>query len=164
MFRLNTTTLCLLGAILVLVCAVLYLWSGRKENMGPSDVEDSPRPGQGPSPRAPAPSAHASAQASAAPEGPPEPPILVLFKADWCHHCKALAPGWAEVEKAVAGKHAVKQVDSKDPEMAKHQVRGFPCIRYFPHGLKMAGTFVEYTGERTPQGILTFLSNPAGQK
>ena len=163
MFRLNTTTLCLLGAILVLVCAVLYLWSGKKENMGPSD-SDSPGPSRAPQHGPPPRPSDQPQPSGGAPEGPPEPPILVLFKADWCHHCQALAPGWAEVEKAVAGKHAVKQVDSKDPEMAKHQVRGFPCIRYFPHGLKISGTFVEYTGERTPQGILTFLSNPAGQK
>lgn len=149
-FRFNTVNLCLIGAIVVLAGIVLYLYSNRKENMGPTGHADGAQ-----EPMAPV------LQKKPEPvDETPEPPILVLFKADWCGHCKALAPGWAEVEKALTSKHLCKQIDSADPELAKHQLRGFPTIRYFPKGLKFPGTFIEYTGERTPQGILAFLQNP----
>lgn len=151
MFRFNTVTLCLIGTIVVLAGIVLYLYSGRKENMGPTEGHadgDVPRP----SPRPTAMDTPAEVAS--------DNPILVLFKAEWCHHCKSLAPGWVEVEKALAGKHQVRQIDSADPELANHQIKGFPTIRYFPKGLKAADIFVDYKGERTPQGILTFLQNP----
>ena len=150
MLRLNTLTLCLLGAIVVLLLIVAYLYSTKgKENMGPVN----PEAGKSTEKREQAPGPHPQGQV-------PQGPCLVLFRADWCGHCRALAPSWEEVKKVAAdNRRLVIEVTDKDPELAKHSIKGFPTIRYYPEGLGNPGNFVEYTGERAAQPILQFFAS-----
>jgi len=91
-------------------------------------------------------------------------PALVFFHATWCPHCTHMAPVWEEVKKIVGTGASVvlKSVESAEPEMKNHTVPGFPTIRLFPKGLAHPNEFEDYKGERSTEGILTFLKQHVG--
>ena len=89
---------------------------------------------------------------------------LVLFHADWCGHCKKFMPEWDEVSKEVKNKSQdvvlVKVECGKPTEnkkhaeiMEKYAVKGYPTILSFDQ----SGSYREYDGDRSKQGILDFL-------
>jgi thiol-disulfide isomerase/thioredoxin len=89
-----------------------------------------------------------------------EGPTVMIFKADWCGHCKKAAP---EFQRLAAGPLAlsggrsatvkVLDADADKEEMKKYNVRGFPTI------LIINGSdTTEYPGERTYDGVLEFLN------
>lgn len=89
---------------------------------------------------------------------------LVLFHADWCGHCKNLMPKWDKAASEVnamegAGVKMVKvecgkpnENDSHKMLMEKYQIKGYPTIKYFENG-----SVKEFTGERTEEGLKSFL-------
>jgi thiol-disulfide isomerase/thioredoxin len=89
---------------------------------------------------------------------------VVICKADWCGHCQKAAP---EFDRLVAaspiklkdGSTAVVKVldaDKDKPEIGKYKVRGFPTIL-----VGNGNSMTEYPGERTHDGILSFLNGHA---
>lgn len=96
----------------------------------------------------------------APPSGVPsgqDAPVLVFFYATWCPHCTTMMGDWVEVEKALLGKVNVKAIESENPEMANHQIPGFPTLRMFPQGLGHPSMYVDYTGPRNADGIMKFV-------
>jgi len=89
-------------------------------------------------------------------------PILVEFYAPWCGHCKNLAPEW-EIAATAFKSHPVKiaAVDAdKFRELGgRHEVKGFPTIKYFPAGDK---TGESYQQGRTAADIVDFMNLKAG--
>ena len=85
-------------------------------------------------------------------------PIIVLFYADWCGHCKDLEPIWSEFEKIIKQKPnpkiGVNKVNSD--YMSKisgpKDVMGFPTISYIKNGSKKR----EYSGPRNVESISQF--------
>jgi thiol-disulfide isomerase/thioredoxin len=85
---------------------------------------------------------------------------FTLYYADWCPHCKAVKPAFAEWAKngfiSVGGKNvSVSMVQpEKEPEKAKGKtIKGYPTFV-----LETAdGKNYEYEGERTPAGYQKFL-------
>jgi thiol-disulfide isomerase/thioredoxin len=86
---------------------------------------------------------------------------VIICKADWCGHCKKAAP---EFNKLVAAspitlkdgtKATVKILDAdKDKaEISKYPVRGYPTVL-----VVSGGQTTEYPGERTSDGIMSFLN------
>jgi thiol-disulfide isomerase/thioredoxin len=127
------------GLTVVLALALVYVLFFKKDKKEELDKMDNKR--QQPRPQPP------SQQGDAA-------PTLVLFHAEWCPHCKDMMGDWDIVEKQLAGKVRVLKFESKEQDMAKHGVKGFPTIRFYAQGL---GTnFTEYNGPRTADNLIKF--------
>jgi thioredoxin domain-containing protein 5 len=84
-----------------------------------------------------------------------------LYYVDWCPHCKTVKPGFEEFAKngfvTVAGQNVkVQAVEcEKEPEKAAGKnIKGYPTILFE----KGSGQTVEYTGDRTPEGYMAFLT------
>lgn len=145
--RLNTLTICLLCAIAVLVGAVLYLYSKDKTKENLEAVRPPPVPRQAPA--VPTPDASSAGGA----------PAIVLFHATWCPHCKDVLPIWQQLKAGAKGNIQILDIESKDPAMTQHQIPGFPTIRFFPQGPGVPQNHQDYTGPRTIDGIVQFLSS-----
>jgi thioredoxin 1 len=63
-------------------------------------------------------------------------PALVKVYADWCQHCVALAPVWAEVARELEGELYVGRVDGPKSRMLvkRFGVKGYPTILLFRDG------------------------------
>jgi thiol-disulfide isomerase/thioredoxin len=87
---------------------------------------------------------------------------LVIVKAEWCGHCKRALP---EFEKLVSASPmklkdgssvTIRMLDEKanKSEVEPLNVRGFPTILLFKDGTRL-----EYEGERTYNGVMSFLES-----
>jgi len=87
--------------------------------------------------------------------------LLVEFYAPWCGHCKNLEPHY---KKAAGILHPeginIAKVDATiETELAQqHGIQGYPTIKFFKKG-KVAG---DYEGERTTEGIVSFMRKKSG--
>lgn len=86
---------------------------------------------------------------------------FVLFYAHWCGHCKNLMPDFDKMMQNYKGNIRIVKIDSdKNPELINsHKVKGFPTIRYFPDGMDKSNNFKEFSGDRSYEGLLNYLSN-----
>lgn len=143
--RYNTLTVCLICAVAVLLGAVLYLYQkGNNSNEKMEAVHLAPPQPARPSSSGPAGSAG---------------PAIVLFHATWCPHCKDVLPIWQQLKAGAKGNIQILDIESKDPALTQHQIPGFPTIRFFPQGLGSPQDHKDYTGPRTLDGIVQFLSS-----
>lgn len=89
-------------------------------------------------------------------------PSFTLYYADWCPHCKEVAPKFKEWAKngtvTVNGKTVfVAAVEEKDiPAAMKEKVKGFPTFIF-----SKGGSDVEYSGSRDANGWEAFLRQQA---
>jgi thiol-disulfide isomerase/thioredoxin len=86
-------------------------------------------------------------------------PCFVIFKADWCGHCKNTMPEFQKLMDEKLDNVEVIAIDSdKQPDLIKeHGVQGFPTIRMYPQGLANKDTYEDFNGERNLDGFKTFL-------
>ena len=87
-------------------------------------------------------------------------PSLVLFYAPWCGHCKRFMPTFDKFKKSYSGKADVVAVNcDENKEIAKkHNIQGFPTIRYYQNGTSHPSKFVEHSGERSVSGLTDFIN------
>ncbi len=92
-------------------------------------------------------------------------PVLVMYYADWCGHCKRAKPQLEAAKSQYRGKVKIVMLNAEDPENAsilkQEDVQGFPTIRYYKSGMPVAGkksVYEEYNGERTKEDFLQFLN------
>ena len=90
------------------------------------------------------------------------PFVLVEFYAPWCGHCKKLAPEYSKAAKKLKEQNTnvfLAKVDSTVEKAAaeKQQVKGYPTLKFYVNGVAS-----EYTGGRTEEEILTWLSKKTG--
>lgn len=83
--------------------------------------------------------------------------FLVEFYAPWCGHCKNLAPHYDEAAKRLLVNPNIMlvKVDSTENEVAGIDIQGFPTLKFF--GKDKTAEPVDFTGERTAEGILNWL-------
>lgn len=81
-------------------------------------------------------------------------PIFVLFHAEWCFHCKALAPIWKKFIENVKETMPIVSIESSFIK----QVNGFKEINGFPTITIIRGDneISAYEGQRTLAGINQF--------
>ncbi|GJJ70199.1 hypothetical protein EMPS_02548 [Entomortierella parvispora] len=88
--------------------------------------------------------------------------ILIEYYAPWCGFCKMLAPIYDEVGELYKGTNiVVAKFDVTANELPKSvpfEVDGYPTIKF-----KKAGTdtYIDYNGERTKEGFVSFLTKHA---
>lgn len=86
-------------------------------------------------------------------------PALVLFYGDHCPHCHDMLPAWGEVKKAIGSKIDIKELESQNPENGNYvPPKGVPTIRLYPNGVSDQQTFADYSGDRTPESIISFVT------
>lgn len=90
------------------------------------------------------------------------PFVLVEFYAPWCGHCKKLAPEYSKAAKKLKELNSnvfLAKVDStvEKASAEKQQVKGYPTLKFFVNGVAS-----EYTGGRTEEEILLWLSKKTG--
>ncbi|KAG2182433.1 hypothetical protein INT43_007363 [Umbelopsis isabellina] len=90
--------------------------------------------------------------------------VLVEFYAQWCGHCKNLAPIYDKVGNAFANENncVVAKIDA-DTERdigTEYDISGFPTIKFFPKGSNKEP--IAYEGARTEAGFIEFLNKHCG--
>ena len=80
---------------------------------------------------------------------------LMLFKADWCGHCKSFLPVWEKISKDNNLNISFKTFDSdkNKSDINKYNIQGFPTIIY-----KVNDQLIEYNGSRDEKSIIDFIT------
>lgn len=90
--------------------------------------------------------------------------VLAEFYAPWCGHCKTLAPIYEETAKALAANEKIRlvKIDSTENEIQGVSVQGFPTLKFY-HADKKDAAPIDFSGERTREGIVSFLKENTGE-
>lgn len=86
--------------------------------------------------------------------GSKEKDEVLLFKAEWCGHCKKFKPVWNELKEMYKNKYVFNTYDSDEDKdkMKQWGVSGFPTIIF-----KRGDDAIEYSGDRSIGSIVKFL-------
>ena len=90
-------------------------------------------------------------------EGFGQPKELVYFYMDGCGHCKKFSPVWDQFSSSYNGNLNIRKVERNDAgdELNQYQIQGFPTVLL----LDGNGGKKEFQGDRTIQGLNSFISN-----
>ena len=137
--KLDNLHMCLIVATLLLVGIVIYLWITYYNRDGYRPIVQAKKSDE---------------------EEKIDSPTLVLFHGNWCTHCKNMMPAWEQCVQAIQektqGKIKTMAIESKSPEVANHNITGFPTVRMYPQGLHGSAPAVEYKGDRSAESLTNF--------
>jgi len=90
-----------------------------------------------------------------------ESKTLALFYAPWCGFCKKLMPEWEKLNKLNNTNIKIVKVncDENSSIAEAHGVKSYPTVYFLPYGLNNPRERIEYTGPRTGESLLAFISN-----
>ena len=86
--------------------------------------------------------------------------VLIEFYAQWCGHCKTLAPKYEALAKryeaaGLADKVILGKIDATLNDVPD-SIQGFPTIKLYP--AKKKDSPVDYNGDRSPQSFIDFIA------
>jgi len=81
---------------------------------------------------------------------------VILFKADWCGHCKSFKPTWEAVSKHYKEKYnfITYDADKNLDKLKEYKVDSFPTIL-----LKKDSDLIPYNGDRSFEDFNSFLES-----
>jgi thiol-disulfide isomerase/thioredoxin len=81
---------------------------------------------------------------------------VILFKADWCGHCKHFKPTWDKVSEVYNKKFnfITYDADKETDKFKEYKVDAFPTVI-----VKNGSNIIPYDGDRTIGDLNDFLSN-----
>ena len=87
-------------------------------------------------------------------------PILIMFYAPWCGHCKRLKPEFASAATRLKGQAVLAGMDvdtlsARDVKI-EYNITGYPTVLYFKGGEMVYA----YGGDRTEEGIVEWMKDP----
>ena len=87
-------------------------------------------------------------------------PALVFFGTEWCGYCKKFKPEWDKFASQF-NKMKVVYIDcDKNKELAeKHNIKGFPTVKYLPNGLNNPAGSQQMTGGNSFASLVDFIAN-----
>lgn len=86
--------------------------------------------------------------------GSNEKPQLMLFKAEWCGHCRNFKSSWEALKQHVPEVDFVTfDADSNELEMQQYGVQAFPTLM-----LKKNNEILEFNQERSIDNIVKFVN------
>uniref|UniRef100_A0AC34QUX8 Thioredoxin domain-containing protein n=1 Tax=Panagrolaimus sp. JU765 TaxID=591449 RepID=A0AC34QUX8_9BILA len=89
-------------------------------------------------------------------------PVLALFYAPWCQHCKQLKPTFNVLADKVRGKAFLVAVDltieENNPLMTRYNVEAYPTLILFKKDKRYA-----FKGERTLEALEEFINDPTAK-
>ena len=81
---------------------------------------------------------------------------LILFKTEWCGHCKKLKPVWNNIKTMYENKYTFVEYDGDNDktEVQNYKVKGFPTLY-----IRSDDVVDEYLGPRDINSLSIFLEN-----
>ena len=79
---------------------------------------------------------------------------LLLFKANWCGHCKNFMPVWEKLsnDSNLDIKFTTYDSENNKSEISNYNISGFPTIMY-----KVNNKIIEYNGSRDENSLKEFI-------
>jgi thiol-disulfide isomerase/thioredoxin len=81
---------------------------------------------------------------------------LILFKTEWCGHCKNFKPVWNNIKTMYENKYTFTEYDGDNDkkEVQNYKVKGFPTLY-----IRSEDIIDEYLGPRDINSLSIFLEN-----
>lgn len=83
---------------------------------------------------------------------------FVLFHQPWCGWCIKFMPIWHKFDNSKIKKLTINCTD-KEEFCKKHNIEGYPTVRYYPNGMNDHTNYEKYEEERTIEALNNYINS-----